>query len=97
MFVVCVCVLCQSDLAVVAADPVRRALSSRNQLTGGGVTAGVLTLLTNQSTATHQQEEQHVDTSHTEETCDLKENSVLLFHPDTILLTPEITEAQTDR
>lgn len=41
----------QSDLAVMAADAVRRALGARNQLTGGGVAAGVLTLLTNQNTA----------------------------------------------
>lgn len=50
--------VCLSHLAVVAADTVRRALSSRNQLTGGGVAAGVLALLTNQSTAILQQEEQ---------------------------------------
>lgn len=65
-----VCVSRQADLAVVAADAVRRALGSRNQLTGGGVTAGILTLLTNQSTATHHKGEQQVNTSdwHPQET-----------------------------
>lgn len=61
-----VCVWSQSDLAVVATDAVRRTLSSRNQLTGGGVTAGVLTLLTNQITAARR---------HVSYMCDLKDNS----------------------
>lgn len=47
---VCRCV-CSSNLALVAADALRGALGSREQLTGGGVAAGILTVLTNQRAA----------------------------------------------
>lgn len=42
----------QPDLAVMAAGAFGRALSAGKQLTGGGIAAAVLALLTNQSTAT---------------------------------------------
>lgn len=43
--------VCSSNLALVAADALRGALGSGEQLTGGGVAAGILTVLTNQRAA----------------------------------------------